>query len=45
MGPLGLPWGTFTAFLVVAASIVASIIWAACGGGERRGGTGRGRDE
>ncbi len=28
-GPLGLPWPTFSAFLVVAASVVLSIVWAA----------------
>ncbi len=27
-GPLGLPWSTFAALLVILASIVASIVWA-----------------
>jgi hypothetical protein len=31
MGPLGLPWSTFGALLVVAASIVISIAWALSG--------------
>jgi hypothetical protein len=28
MGPFGLPWLTFCALLVVAASVVLSIVWA-----------------
>ena len=28
MGPFGLPWLTFGALLVVAASIVISVVWA-----------------
>ena len=28
MGPFGLPWPTFTALLVVAASVIISIVWA-----------------
>ena len=28
MGPFGLPWPTFGALVVVAASIVISIVWA-----------------
>ena len=28
MGPFGLPWSTFGALVVVAASIVISIVWA-----------------
>lgn len=27
-GPLGLPWPTFSALLVVVASIVVSVVWA-----------------
>lgn len=29
MGPFGLPWSTFSALLVVAASVVIAIVWAA----------------
>lgn len=28
MGPFGLPWLTFGALLVVAASVVISVVWA-----------------
>lgn len=28
MGPFGLPWATFGALLVVAASVVVSLLWA-----------------
>jgi hypothetical protein len=28
MGPFGLPWATFGALIVVAASVVISIVWA-----------------
>jgi hypothetical protein len=45
MRPLGLPWGTFAAFLVVAASIVTSILWAARCGGSGRTEPKEGRDE
>ena len=31
-GPLGLPWPTFAAFLVIAASIAIAIVWAAAQG-------------
>ena len=30
MGPFGLPWPTFTALLVVLASVVISIVWSKC---------------
>jgi hypothetical protein len=30
MGPLNMPWSTFMAFVVTAASIVISIAWAVC---------------
>ncbi len=42
MGPFGLPWLTFTALLVVAASIVLAVLWAARPGGDDRG---PGRDQ
>lgn len=29
MGPFGLPWSTFSSLLVVAASVVIAIVWAA----------------
>lgn len=32
-GPLGFPWPTFAAFLVVAASLALSILWALLGRG------------
>lgn len=28
MGPFNMPWGTFMAFIVTAASIVAAVVWA-----------------
>ena len=31
-GPLGLPWPTFAAFLVVAASVALSIVWSILAG-------------
>ncbi len=39
-GPLGLPWSTFAALLVIAASIVIAIVWAGA-----RGSGGRHDDE
>ena len=40
MGPFGLPWLTFSALLVVAASVVISIVWAL-----RQSGSDGGSDE
>jgi len=28
MGPFNMPWGTFMALIVTAASIVAAVVWA-----------------
>ncbi|MBD3348714.1 MAG: hypothetical protein GF400_05920 [Candidatus Eisenbacteria bacterium] len=44
-GPLGLPWSTFSAFVVIGASIVISIVWAVASGGGGNGGSGGGDDE
>jgi len=38
MGPFGLPWLTFSALLVVAASIATSIAWAVWFSGSDGGG-------
>ena len=38
-GPLGLPWSTFAALLVILASIVASIVWALLWSSRGDGGT------
>ena len=37
MGPFGLPWLTFGALLVVAASVVISILWAVLSSGSDGG--------
>jgi hypothetical protein len=39
-GPFGLPWPTFSAILVILASIALAVIWAAAGGGGDDGGGG-----
>jgi hypothetical protein len=42
MGPFGLPWPTFSAILVILASVVIAIVWAiATGNGDDEGGGGR----
>jgi hypothetical protein len=38
-GPLGLPWSTFAAILVIFASIAASIVWALVSSSRDDGGT------
>jgi len=45
MRPLGLPWGTFAAFIVVAASIIASIVWSVRVGPARGDDAGEGGHE
>ena len=40
MGPFNFPWPTFLAFVVIGASIVVAVVWAALdirGEGRRRG--------
>ena len=37
MGPFNMPWLTFMAFVVTAASIVLAVVWAALDRGSRDG--------
>jgi len=36
-GTFGIPWSTFSAFVVVGVSIILAILWAVRGGGDDEG--------